>query len=160
MLDDCDRAIVMMACRKHDVLMRVIYIVLLAAFLALMWRSSGVPVVSARSLSLVPDTRPAVCTVVLEGVRNGQIAGYIRGDVRFFIGDDLAVPNSSGAFLVSAGVLKTDVRTIDMPDGTRFVASKKGKRFYPVGSSQGQGLSPANRIYFSSEDEAKAAGFR
>jgi hypothetical protein len=150
----------MMVRRKYDASMRVICILFLAAFLAIAWRIAGVPVVSARPLSLVHDIRPVVCTVVLEGVRNGQIAGYVRGDVRFFIGDDLAVPNSSGAFLVSAGVLKTDVRTLNIPGGARFVASKKGKRFYPIGSSQGQSLTPANRIYFSSEDEAKAAGFR
>ncbi len=131
-----------------------------AALFAMAWRMILVPSASARPLSLVADTRPAVCTVVLQGVRDGKIAGYIRGEVRFFIGDDLAVPDSSGAFLVPAGALRTDVRTVDIPSGARFVASKKGKRFYPVGSSQGQGLTPANRIYFSSEDEARAAGFR
>ena len=149
-----------MVWKTHDTSMRVMCLALLAAFLAMTWRIAGIPAASARSLSLVSDTRPPVCTVVLEGVRDGRISGYVRGDVRLFIGDNLALPNSSGAFLVAAGVLKTDVRTIDMPSGARFVASKKGKRFYPVGSAQGQGLAPANRMYFSSEDEARAAGFR
>jgi hypothetical protein len=132
----------------------------LAVVLVLASRIAIVPLASARPLSIVPDVRPPVCTVVLRGVFNGKIAGTVQGEVRFFIGDDLVLPDSSGAFLVPAGVLRTDIRTIDMPDGMQFVASKKVKRFYPVESSQGQGLAPANRIYFSSEKEARAAGFR
>ncbi len=142
--------------------MRIIVVGILVASLALtiLWSNAWASPAFAKPLALVPDTRPAVCTLVLEGVRDGKIAGYVRGDVRFFIGDELVVPNASGAFLVPASVLRTDVRTVDIPAGALFVASKKGKRFYPVGSFPAQGLTPANRIYFFSEEQARAAGFR
>ena len=46
------------------------------------------------------------------------------------------------------------------PAGARFVASSKGQVYYLLGCSAGEQLSPANRIYFQTEEEAAAAGYR
>ena len=46
------------------------------------------------------------------------------------------------------------------PAGARFVASSKGQVYYLLGCSAGERLSPANRIYFKTEEEAAAAGYR
>lgn len=110
--------------------------------------------------TLVPDTRPLLPTVILKGIENGELTGEVRGDVRIFLGNTQIIPNGSGAFRVPAGVLAKDVRTVAAPEGMRFVASRKGKRFYPVSSKQAQGLSPKNRIYFPTAEAAKTAGYR
>ena len=115
---------------------------------------------STLSFVIVPDTRSLLPTVLIMGIENGELVGEIRGDVRLFLGDRQIIPNGSGAFRVPAGELKNDVRTIQLPEGMHFVASKKGKRYYSVHSKQAEGLAPKNRIYFRTEEEAKAAGYR
>lgn len=121
--------------------------------------------VSAYSVDAVPfvireDTRPAFPTVIIKGVYDGHLVGTVLGDVRFFVGDDLVQTQSGAGFRVSAGVLKTDVRTIVAPSWASFVASKRGTKYYPVHSSQAQGLSPENRVYFRTVEEAEKAGYR
>ncbi|OGJ60050.1 hypothetical protein A2881_03485 [Candidatus Peribacteria bacterium RIFCSPHIGHO2_01_FULL_55_13] len=115
---------------------------------------------AASAFTILPDTRPLLPTVILKGIENGELTGEVRGDVRIFLGDTQIIPNGSGAFKVPAGVLAKNVRTVVAPEGMRFVASTKGKRFYPVSSKQGQGLSPKNRIYFPTAEAAKSAGYR
>lgn len=118
------------------------------------------PAFALNSFVVVPDTRSLVPTVLLHRMENGELVGEMLGSVRMFLGDDQIIPNGSGAFRVPAGILKNDVRPIAAPEGMRFVASRKGKRFYPVSSKQAQGLSPKNRVYFPTEEAAKAAGYR
>jgi len=118
-------------------------------------RAASVP-----EMRIIPDTRPLMPTVIIRGIENGELVGAMKGDVRLFLGDRQVIPDGSGAFRVPAGILKTDIRTVAVPDGMRFVASKKGKRYYSVDAAQAQGLAPKNRIYFYSEEEAKAAGYR
>ena len=40
-----------------------------------------------------------------------------------------------------------------------FVASKSGKKYYPLNSAQGKKIKEENRLYFKDEKAAKAAGF-
>ena len=47
-----------------------------------------------------------------------------------------------------------------VPPGTLCVASKRGKNYYKVDSSAGQKLAPENRVYFRTEEEARAAGYK
>lgn len=46
-----------------------------------------------------------------------------------------------------------------IPEDMKFVASKSGKKFYAVDSTQGKKIADENRVYFKSEEEAKAAGY-
>lgn len=108
-------------------------------------------------ISLQHDSRPAVPTVLLTGIRNGRLNGVITGDARLILGKTPVI--GSGTFSIVAGSLLTNVIEIDIPVGARFVASKRGKKYYPVTSASAQGLSPENRIYFDSEAKAQAAGF-
>src|SRR5690606_32842978 len=50
--------------------------------------------------------------------------------------------------------------TATVPAGTQFVASSRGTTYYYVGCSAWKSLAPANRIYFKSVEEARAAGLR
>jgi hypothetical protein len=41
-----------------------------------------------------------------------------------------------------------------------FVASSRGKYFYVVGSDRANSLKEENKVYFSTEEEAKKLGFK
>jgi hypothetical protein len=111
-------------------------------------------------LRIISDTRPLVPTVILRGIENGELVGEMKGDVRLFLGDRQVIAGGSGAFRIPAGIFQTDIRTIVVPTGMRFVASKKGKRYYSVDAAQARTLAPKNRVYFRTAEEAKAAGYR
>jgi len=105
------------------------------------------------------DEHAKVPVVQLKGVRDGNLHGQMLGEVRFFLGSSQVLPHGDGTFLVPADVLLTHEITVLVPEGMSFVASKRGKRYYPVLSSQAQRLVPENRIYFENEDEAQRAGY-
>lgn len=86
-----------------------------------------------------------------------MLHGSIIGSARVFIGDEYFV--QSGVFVMDASSLFTNEILLVVPDGAEFVASKRGKKYYPVFSSAGENISPQNRIYFSSEAEAEKSGY-
>lgn len=49
--------------------------------------------------------------------------------------------------------------TSTVPDGALFTASKRGKKYYPIYCKAAESLSPSNKIYFLTEDEATAKGY-
>lgn len=51
-------------------------------------------------------------------------------------------------------------KTAELESGSRFVASSRGKYFYPINCPQGQGLSEKNKIFFDTMEEAQKAGFK
>lgn len=57
----------------------------------------------------------------------------------------------------SGGTTGTTTSTI--PDGALFTASKRGKKYYPIYCKAAESLSPTNKIYFLTEDEATAKGY-
>lgn len=108
----------------------------------------------------IPDSRPLVPTLVLRGIRDGQLWGAVAGDLRLFVGDVQVHVPASGTLLAPAGVLLTHERTLRVPQGMRYVASRKGSRFYPVESAPAQRIAPQNRVYFPDAASARAAGYR
>lgn len=107
---------------------------------------------------LEPDLRPHVPVVQVEGREEGMITGHIHGNVRVFWGDDMVLPDRSGAFRIADDVLREEV-IVQVPDGMQFVASRKGKKYYTVASLMGERIKPENRIYFSTVGDAEASGF-
>ncbi len=108
---------------------------------------------------LVPDTRPTVPVIRLHGVRNGGVEGQIIGDARLFLGEEHVTPSASGAFRASADLFLTNTIDITIPDGMAFVASSRGKKYYPVQSAAGEKIVPKNRIYFRTAEEAAHRGY-
>ncbi|MBI4129325.1 hypothetical protein HY464_01380 [Candidatus Peregrinibacteria bacterium] len=107
---------------------------------------------------LEPDTRPLVPVVHIEGLDGGKIVGRINGEVRVFWGDVMIIPDGSGAFRIAEDLLVEET-TVLVPDGMQFVASRKGKKYYSVTSPISERIKPENRMYFSTNAEAEAAGF-
>lgn len=101
-----------------------------------------------------------VPTVVIEGIRNGNVEGIVRGDVRFFIGTEQVLPQTNQHFSVDAKQLLTNIITVKVPTGMQYVASKNGSKYYPVQSAGGNRISVKNRVYFRTATEAEEAGFK
>ncbi len=111
------------------------------------------------SIMFRDDHRSLIPVVRVTGVEDGSIIGSAQGEVRVFFGDRVVIPDASGSFRVPAGDLLREVTTVRVPAGMRFVASKRGKKFYPVTSASAAKLAPQNRVYFPDEASAERAGF-
>ncbi len=105
------------------------------------------------------DRRPGIPVVRIDGVVDGHLTGVLKGEVRLLLGTAPVVAAASGSFRVPAGSQFRTETGPRVPAGMQFVASKRGKKFYPVMSKSGQNLAAANRIYFKDAAAAQAAGF-
>lgn len=115
--------------------------------------SSSIPlVITEEDISEVP-------VVVLNGIRDNKVTGEMQGDVRLIIGNTVAVPDGSGSFAVQEDDFLVNRITVNVPPGARFVASKRGKKYYPIGSASAEALTPQNRIYFETAEQAEQAGY-
>tara|TARA_Y100000310_G_scaffold345403_1_gene464563 strand:+ start:3837 stop:4304 length:468 start_codon:yes stop_codon:yes gene_type:complete len=103
------------------------------------------------------DTRPPIPTIHIKGIRNGLLHGSIKGSARVVIDD--FVLTQSGVFALDASALLTNEIAVIVPDFAQFVASNRGKKYYPVFSSAGERIIPKNRIYFQSKQEAELEGY-
>ncbi len=65
---------------------------------------------------------------------------------------------SSPTVTTPAAPLKT-VPTAAKPVTGAYVASSRGKRYYPVSCNAANNLSEANKIYFATKEEAEKAGY-
>lgn len=110
---------------------------------------------SVPPLRVVSTERPIQPVVQIDGIRNGYLEGTMLGDARFFLGGEQVLPTESGSSfrILAKTFLQNEVRVF-VPEGMRFVASKKGKKYYPVTSASANNLAPQNRVYFRTEEEA------
>jgi hypothetical protein len=107
-----------------------------------------------------PDTRSLIPAVQITGIADGELTGTIRGGARFIIGDRVVIPTGSGSFRIPPPSFLMQKAGPAVPAGMRFVASKRGKYYYPVGSTAAAKLSASNRVYFRDASVAEQAGFR
>ena len=137
----------------------ILSLVLLIGLLA------GVLVGSSRHRPSLPITmvdspvEAAVPVVRIDGIRNGALIGLVEGSVRLFAGQKMVDTSGSGTFAIKDAALLTNVITVRTPAGMRFIASKRGKKYYSVDSASGQRIVPENRVYFASKEAAEKAGF-
>ena len=100
-----------------------------------------------------------VPVVHIEEVQGGRVVGSLQGTVRLFLGDTLVTPTEDGSFAQSSGVFAENIIEVLVPQGMHFVASRRGTRYYPVSSSQGERIAVQNRVYFATAQEAEEAGY-
>lgn len=100
-----------------------------------------------------------VAVVTISGIENSALRGTVEGNVRLVARDQIIEPDAHGSFSISDSSLLTNRLIIDAPPGMHFVASKKGKKYYPIESSSGMRIVPANRVYFPDQASAEKAGF-
>lgn len=109
-------------------------------------------------LRVVDDPRPQSATVVLHSWSNGTLRGVMRGSGRIVIGNRAVTVNGSGAFALPLDLPRT-APAASAAYGGGFVASSRGKKYYPAGSPAAAKLSPKNIIHFATRAEAEAAGY-
>ena len=114
---------------------------------------------AATPMRIVNDSGSTVPVVIIDAWRGETLRGKTEGEVRLMVEGKAVAPAIDGSFSLGTAPKAPSPSAASVPEGAQFVASKRGKKYYPVGSSAGEGLSPANRIYFQSEAEAEAAGY-
>lgn len=134
------------------VILAIILGILLGLIISII--STDIPVTTIRE-----DKRSIIPVIMITGVQDGNIIGTMRGNVRFFISDDQVLPSASGSFTAPAGSLLKNLTMVKVPAGMQYVASKRGKKYYPVTSRSAASLAPANRVYFKDVEAAEAAGY-
>lgn len=112
-------------------------------------------------MALVDD--PVISDVALvriEGMRDSALIGTMQGNVRLVAGDEIVLPNGSGGFAITDRDLLTNIIMIKPPEGMNFVASRRGTKYYPLSAAAAGSISPANRVFFKTAEEAERAGFK
>lgn len=112
------------------------------------------------TFTLEPDVRPPVPVVRVDNLRDGVLSGTIGSGARLFIGNTPIVAGSGGTFRAPLPRTINASAVSGAPEGMIFIASRRGKKYYIVGSPEGDRLVPENRIYFRTAADAEAAGYR
>ena len=109
------------------------------------------------TMRIVEDSGALVPTVNIRSWKSGSMEGLVQGEVRLLVDGTPVVPGQSGSFAL--GNPARQGASSGVPAGMQFVASKRGKKYYPVGSAGANNLSEANKIYFPDAAAAEAAGY-
>jgi hypothetical protein len=111
----------------------------------------------------VADINPGVATLRLDGMKDGKLKGSVAGreirvvvasqDIRTFApGEILEIPVSASASVSATAP--------SIPADAQFIASRRGKLYYSVFDPRALELSPENRLYFRSAEEAEKGGYQ
>lgn len=111
------------------------------------------------ALELLADPGTDVPVLKIDGIRNGALVGVAMGDMRLFAGGKPVQVTASGTFAIGDTRVLTNIVTVRPPAGMQFVASKRGKKYYPLTSSQAGTIVAENRIYFPDAQSAQRAGY-
>ena len=111
-------------------------------------------------IHVVELPKKEVPVVHLAEIRDGKMVGIIGTGARLLIGNNLVTAEPDGSFAIPTGSFLTNIITLKAPEGAAFVASRRGKNYYPLSSRNAESLKPENRIYFSDEEEAEKAGYK
>jgi hypothetical protein len=98
--------------------------------------------------------------VHVEEIHEGMIIGAVGTGARLIIGNEPVIPKPDRSFSIPASDFLVNIISVPVPRGVAFVASKRGKNYYPVDSSAGKRLVPDNRLYFRTAEEAEAMGYQ
>ncbi|PIP65735.1 hypothetical protein COU77_01405 [Candidatus Peregrinibacteria bacterium CG10_big_fil_rev_8_21_14_0_10_49_16] len=111
------------------------------------------------TMTLQPDVRGPIGVVDIQGVEEGNLVGDIQGNARMFLAGKQVIPGENGTFSVSADTLLVNNVWVSVPEGVKYVASVRGKKYYSLDSAAGERIVPQNRVYFYSQREAEDAGY-
>lgn len=87
--------------------------------------------------------------------------GKLSGDTKNALGEPLSeiATGTQSAIVSLATSTKPEGSATEIQDGTGFVASKNGTRYYLPTCSGAQRISPKNKITFRTQADAEAAGY-
>lgn len=99
----------------------------------------------------------ALCMVLVAGI--AYALGFIAARESYSRGVTITETELPPLFLESVSPTKTPVGEIRKTEGA-FVASKKGKNYYPADCPVRKTLSLANLIFFDTFEEAESKGYK
>lgn len=103
---------------------------------------------------------PRAPFVHVREISNGRIIGTVGTGARLVIGKTVVVPEHDRTFEIAASPFLVNVIDVPVPHGALFVASRRGKNYYPVAARAAERLKPENRIYFRTGEEAEEMGYK
>lgn len=112
---------------------------------------------------IVEDINEGVATLKFLEVKNGELFGETAGRpfrLAYSPNDILELePETRFSIPLDQIDLKTYYQANDLPAGTKFIASRKGKYYYSVNDKRAFMISEKNRIYFQSKEAAERQGY-
>jgi len=93
-------------------------------------------------------------------IENGEISGKItEGEARIQIEDSEISIVKDEKFTLDIRKILPMLKEIPHPKDMKFVASKRGKKYYPIDSPRAFLVTLKNRVFFKTREEAEAKGF-
>ena len=93
-------------------------------------------------------------------IENGELSGKItEGKARIQIENSEISILKDEKFTLDIRKILPMLREIPHPKDMKFVASKRGKKYYPVDSPRAFLVTLKNRVFFKTRDEAEEKGF-
>ena len=112
-----------------------------------------------QSSEVLEKPTDAVPIITLEKIENGVLfVSHKEAQVRVQLpNDDIFVANEQTLQIPIADILPM-LNILPAPQGMKFVASKRGTKYWPLDSPQAFLLSPKNRVFYGSREEAENDG--
>lgn len=105
-----------------------------------------------------PENFHTVPILSIEKIENGMMKGSSNQEIRITLPSGNTEIMAGGSFSVSVVDILPMLKTLPAPSGAMFVASKSGKKYYPLDHPSAFLLSPKNRVFYFSETDAIKSG--
>lgn len=111
----------------------------------------------------IKEVNSYVTTIKLMEAENGTLVGYVEGQKA-----RLAYSSEQILELLPGDRFELPIDDIDLhlfylenqiPENAHFIASKSGKYYYHILDKRSLGITPKNRVFFSTSKEAEKAGY-
>lgn len=111
----------------------------------------------------VRDLNPHVTTIKFLKYENGLLKGEVTGQkARLAYSTEHVFdlePGEEFELPVYEVSLYQYYSARDLPEDTQYIASKSGKYYYSILNPKAFGITPKNRLYFKTEEEAEKMGY-
>ncbi len=112
-------------------------------------------------IEIVPQNHEKIPLINFLKIENGVMYGKTgEKEVRFIVGEDSIFGSNGGEFQFPVDEILPMLKSLPAPDDMQFVASKRGKRYWPLDAPQAFLLAPQNRIFFKTPEEAEEQGYK
>jgi hypothetical protein len=112
-------------------------------------------------IQIVPQNHDKIPLIHFEKIENGTMYGKTgEKEIRFIIGKESIFTSHGGNFDFSVAEILPMLKTLPAPDGSEFVASKRGSRYWALDEPEAFLLSEKNRIFFKNAQEAEDYGYK
>lgn len=108
--------------------------------------------------SVFRDLNHRAPIVHIQEINRGNIIGTVGTGARLVIGEEAIVPSIDRTFEIAASPFLVNIVNVQIPRDAKFVASKKGRKYYSVESNAWRSLR-SELLFFRSSLEAEKLGY-